>query len=128
MMPHEKTQLLALLDTERSWCQGCEAQDPCGDPVRYDDENAVAWDIVGGTCRLFGWRRACELFGQLHRHISGRRKSLYSENEDIAAMVALFDFNDAINTTYEKVVAALQSMPVWRGRPALAGRDAMCET
>lgn len=128
MTSHEKTQLLALFDNVGKWCQGCEALDPSGSAVRYDDETAAAWDIVGGMCHLFGWRRARELFGQLHRHISGRQRTHCDPNEDITAMAALFDFNDAFDTTYEKVVATLEGLPVWRGRPSSVGRNLMCET
>lgn len=116
MMADEKDQLLDLFANETQWCQHCEAQDQNGDPVHYDDEAAVAWDIVGGMCHLFGWRRARELVRQLHRHIGGRQGLGWSQDADIAAMSGLFDFNDASDTTYEKVVAALQDLPVWRGR------------
>ncbi|UCC31169.1 MAG: hypothetical protein JSU86_02615 [Phycisphaerales bacterium] len=128
MTSDEKTQLLALFDNEGKWCQGCEALDSSGNAVRYDDETAVAWDIVGGVCHLFGWRRARELFGQLHRHISGRQRTHCDPNEDISAMAALFDFNDAFETTYEKVVATLEGLPVWRGRSSSVEKNPMCET
>jgi hypothetical protein len=127
-MEHEKEQLLDLFADEGKWCQHCEARDPNGDPVRYDDETAVAWDIAGGICHLFGWRRARELFGQLHRHIGGPQRLPYDRDEHISAMAALFDFNDAFDTTYEKVVGTLRDLQVWRGRPSFVGRDPMCET
>ena len=32
-------------------------------------------------------------------------------------MTALLDFNDASETSYEKVVATVEGLPVWQGRP-----------
>lgn len=125
MMPEEKTQLLALFDSESKWCQGSEALDVDGEPVRYNDESAVAWDLVGGMCHLFGWHRARTLFAQLIRHIVGRQRPQFDRDEQIAAMSALFDFNDAIDTTYAKIVATLQGVPVWHGRPSLVDADPM---
>ena len=116
MKPDEKRDLLALFDAEAKWCQGSEARDIHGQPVRYDDATAVAWDLVGGMCRLFGWRRATQLFGQLERCIGEQTPVAFGRDEDIAAMAALFDFNDASDTTYDKIVQALESMPVARGR------------
>jgi hypothetical protein len=128
MMEHEKEQLLGLFASEAKWCQHCEARDPDGNPVRYDDKTAVAWDIAGGICHLFGWRRARELFRQLHRHIDGPQRPHCDRDEHIAAMAALFDFNDALDTTYAKVVRTLQDVRVWHGRPSFVGRNPMCET
>ena len=121
MTADEKGQMLDLLADEGKWCQHCEARDQDGSPVRYDDQRAVAWDIVGGMCHLFGWRRARELFGQLHRHIRGPQRTPYDRKEDIAAMAGLFDFNDASDMTHDKIVATLQGLPVWRGRPSFVG-------
>ena len=119
MMPDEKDRLLALFDNQNKWCQLHEARDGQGNQVPYSDEAAVAWDVVGGMCRLFGWRRACQLFGQLSRHISGTQKTRFGQDEDMIAMAALFDFNDAADTTYEKVMSMLTDMPIWRGKSAL---------
>ena len=118
MMPDEKEQVLALFNEKNKWCQLCEARDGHGNPVPYNDETAVAWDIVGGMCRLFGWRRACQLFGQMSRHIGGAQRTRFGQDEEMIAMAALFDFNDATDTTYEKVMAMLQDMPIWRGKSA----------
>ena len=38
----------------------------------------------------------------------------------MAAMADVLDFNDASDTTYEKVVTTIQDLPVWRGRAASA--------
>lgn len=94
MMPDEKTQLLALLEHHGKWCRDAEAHDANGDPVTYDDDAAVAWDITGALCRLFGWQRACVLFGQMERHIVGKRRTVGWPMRDtgIDAMKALQDF------------------------------------
>ena len=113
MMLDEKERLLALFDDESRWCQNSEARNESGEAISYTDETAVAWDIVGGMCHLFGWRRACQLFGQMHRHIGGPQRILHGQSEDMVAMAALLDFNDAHDTTYEKVVAMIRGMPVW---------------
>lgn len=117
MMPDEREKLLALFHGSHRWCQGVEARDPQGDPVRYDDADAVAWDITGAMCHLFGWRRACALFQQLDRHISGRKRSGWSgSNPEIASLIALQDYNDQDETTYDLIVTQLRTMPVWQGR------------
>ena len=128
MMSNEKTQLLSLFSEEGRWCQGAEAVDRDGNPVRLSDETAVAWDIVGGVCHLFGWQRARKLFVQLQRHICGRQKTHYNRDEEMAAMAALLDFNDASETSYEKVVATFEELPVWQGRPSLVGLDTRLDT
>lgn len=116
MSPDEKEKLLELLHGEQRWCKDAEARDEHGNAVRYDDESAVAWDLTGATCLLFGWQRACELFRQLDRHITGRRRKHYlRQNLDIASMAALQDFNDLGGTTYDAIAARLSSMPVRRG-------------
>jgi hypothetical protein len=117
MTPTEKDKLLALFDGKHRWCQNAEARDADGHPVRYDDLTAVAWDVTGALCRLFGWRWARELFGQLDRHVTGRRKLVRGPLHDIEinSMVALQDHNDRVGTTFEMVLAQIQSTPVWRG-------------
>jgi hypothetical protein len=117
MMPEEKSELLKLFDGEQRWCQDAEAHDAGGDAVRYDDAAAVAWDITGALCRLFGWRRACVLFGQLHRHIHGKRiaSSWPTRDAEIDAMAALQDFNDRVDTTFETLREHIETMPVWHG-------------
>ena len=113
MMPDEREKLLALLDNERRWCQGAEARDQQGSPVRYDDLSAVAWDITGAICHLFGWRRACVLFRQLDGHIAGQEPDGRSEpNPEIASMAALQDYNDQNQTTYKTMITQLKTMPV----------------
>ncbi len=125
MMPEEKEQLLQLFDDVKCWSQGAEARDDSGEPVSYSDKTAVAWDIVGGLCHLFGWRRACQLFEQLHRHMAGLSVMDAGRESDVAALSALLDFNDAADTTHERVMAMLREMPVWRGRPAAEGENAV---
>jgi hypothetical protein len=116
MLPHEKERLLELLHDKRRWCKNAEARDQHGNAVHYDDATAVAWDLTGATCLLFGWRRACELFRQLDRHITGRRRKFHvRQSLDMASMAALQDFNDLGGTTYDAIAARLNSMPVRRG-------------
>lgn len=114
MLPVEKERLLMLFAEPARWCQGAEARDEAGNAVRYDDPSAVAWDITGGLCALFGWQRALELFPQLDRHVHqvgrGRRRDA---DPGIASMAALQDSNDEAATTFETVTGWLKTMPVW---------------
>jgi hypothetical protein len=123
MMPEEKEQLLALFNGAHRWCQGIEAHDVRGQAVRYDDVAAVAWDITGALCRLFGWRRACALFTQLERHISSQRGAARwpMRDTEIASMAALQDFNDRADTTFEMVRGQIETMPVWHGNSEATG-------
>ena len=116
MMPEEKEQLLALLDHERRWCRDAEALDANCDAVHYDDDAAVAWDVTGALCRLFGWRRACLLFVQLDRHINGKRVAIgwRARDAEMDAMVSLQDFNDQVDMTFDIVRERIETMPVWR--------------
>jgi hypothetical protein len=114
-MPDEKTQLLALLEQADKWCRNAEAIDARGNGVFYDDDTAVAWDITGAVCRLFGWECACALFEQLERHFFGKRPISGWPPRDtvIDAMKALQDFNDSADTTFELMHERLAAMPVW---------------
>lgn len=117
MMPDEKTRLLELLAHSGRWCQGVEAHDAQGDAVTYDDERAVAWDITGALCRLFGWERSRVLFEQLDRHVHGKRNTLGWPPRNVAldAMAALQEFNDRSETTFDLLRERIESMPVWHG-------------
>jgi hypothetical protein len=121
MIQDEKDQLIALFDDENRWCQGLDAADLNGDSVHYDAEQAVSWDLVGGLCHLFGWKRACSLFEPLSRHLAHKRHltSPSAPNIEIAAMSALLDFNDDDDTTHEIVMTRLRELPVWHGRRAV---------
>jgi hypothetical protein len=113
MLEDEKVKLLELLHAERRWCKEAEARDRRGRAVRYDDTTAVAWDLTGAVCLLFGWRRAGELFRQLDRHITGqKRKHRLLRDPTIASMAALQDFNDLRHTTYDEVMTLLRTMSV----------------
>lgn len=118
MMPEEKTQLLALFECDTTWCRDVEARNANGDPVTYNADDAVAWDITGALCRLFGWQRACVLFGQFERHFIGKPISVRwpMTNESIDAMRALQDFNDRDDTTFELLHDRLEAMPVWKSK------------
>jgi hypothetical protein len=113
MIQDEKDNLLSLFAREENWCQEVEARDQQGEPVRFDDEAAVAWDLVGALCHLFGWSRASKLFVQIIRRITGPSYRWTSQDRAMAAMRALQDFNDRQETTYETIVATLRDMPVW---------------
>lgn len=112
MMHTEKEKLLALFASKSQWCQRFEARDERGKPVRYNDEDAVAWDVVGGMCLLFGWKRACELFEQTGRQITGVKRGAGLGDHAIAAMVALLDFNDRYDTSYDLVMSKLRNIRV----------------
>ena len=117
MTQDEKDRLLDLLDNETKWCQEADARDGQGDPVHYDGETAVAWDIVGGMCRLFGWDRSCELFATVAQHVAGPRPEHPHQDQGMRAMAAVQDFNDDPNTTYESVIAKLRDIPTSQGSP-----------
>jgi hypothetical protein len=121
MMQHEKDELLALFDSESRWCRNVEARDRRGSAVHYSDAAATAWDLVGGLCFLFGWDRAFALFLQVGRHLTGLERSRMLRNREIAAMVALQDFNDRPDTTYGTVMERLRSMPVYSPRTSPPG-------
>jgi len=117
MMPEEKEQLLAFLDHERRWCRDAEARDAKSDAVRYDDDAAVAWDVTGALCRLFGWQRACALFVQFDRHINGKRAGIGwpVRDAEMDAMGALQNFNDRVDMTFDMIRERIDTMPVWHG-------------
>lgn len=118
MLPVERDKLLEFFGDQEHWCQNAEARDAGGEAVCYSDDAAVAWDLTGGMCLLFGWRRACALFQQVERHILGRRGRQVARSPEIEAMAALQDYNDRADTTHEMVVGQLRTMPVWKGKPA----------
>jgi len=117
MTPQEQQQLLALFDRGERWCQHAEARDRSGQPVSYDDEAAVAWDLTGALCRLFGWPRAGELFCELQRRLDGSRQTAREERRpagpaqdpQMRAMAALQEFNDHAQTNFAAVVALIRS-------------------
>ena len=122
MMQYEKDKLLALFENKSRWCQHVEARDKRGSPVHYNDERATAWDVVGGMCFLFGWERACKLFAQVGRHVTGLKRDQGLRNREAAAMASLLDFNDKCDTTYDLVMARLRDMRVYcRKLAPLAG-------
>ena len=123
MMNDERTRLLTLLDDRGKWCRDAEARDVSGNAVTYDDEMAVAWDLTGAICRLFGWQRASVLFGQVGRHLMGKRRSVGWPPRDtgIEAMIALQDFNDRIDTTFDLLRERLEAMPVWSSGSRTSG-------
>jgi len=122
MRQDEKDKLLTLFEKQSQWCKHVEARDKRGQPVHYDDKTAVAWDLVGGMCFLFGWERACALFKEVERHVSGLQRCRAARAPEMAAMAFLKDFNDKRDTTYNLIMAKLRDVPVQnRGRSPLAG-------
>lgn len=116
MMPDEKDRLLALFMAPAKWCRRAEARNAEGEPVTYDDGSAVAWDVTGALCMLFGWPRACALFEQVDRCVHGKavKRRWPPTDSEMDAMVALQEFNDAAGTTFEILRAELESIPAWR--------------
>ncbi len=123
MLPHEKDKLLALFESETRWCQDAEARDARGSAVKFADPRATAWDITGGMCCLFGWKRARTLFGQFERHIHKRRRLHgFRRDAEIESMVTLQAYNDRPETAFAGILTLLETMPVWTRvcRPATA--------
>ena len=118
MMQYEKDKLLALFEDENRWCQCFEARDRRGNPVRYNDKAATAWDVVGGMCFLFGWERACKLFLQVSRDVTGLKRGPGLRDREMVAMASLQDFNDQRDTTYDLVMARLREMRVYDRQPS----------
>ena len=126
MLPDEKDKLLALFESGRRWCQDAEARDTYGNPVKFHDPLATAWDITGAMCCLFGWKRACTLFGQVERHIHKKtRLPGLKRDAAIESMVSLQAYNDCPETAFEMICGLQKTMPVWCGvsRSSNAPRD-----
>lgn len=116
MLQEEKDRLIALFKEERNWCREADATDAEGQSVRYDNEQAVSWDLVGGLCHLFGWKRASQLFGPISRHLTGKKQVMAPvKNQEMTAMTVLLNFNDDTDTTYERLMERLHALPVWHG-------------
>lgn len=111
MKEAEKSMLLELLDQKNRWCQEVEARDAAGSPVHYNDTSAVAWDLVGAFCKLFGWVRACKLFIQV-TELAPHQRFWADDQRAIAAMVALQEFNDAADMTHEMMMTWVRSVRV----------------
>ena len=135
MTQEERDRILHLLSSKSRWCQDAEARDGRGEPVRYDNAAAVAWDLTGALCHLFGWERAMQLFTQLARHLTGRkppagRHWTHPRDPQMAAMAALQDYNDQPVTDYETMMARLAAVPVYQphtaGSLTLTSNASMC--
>jgi hypothetical protein len=101
-----------MFSLSANWCKGMEACNAAGEAVSYNDPAAVAWDLTGGLCALFGWERAESLFPVLDRHCTSRKKRPKAANPAISSMVALQEFNDANGTTHDVLLERLQTIPV----------------
>jgi hypothetical protein len=119
MMQYEKDRILTLLQSQNRWCQQAEARDCSGQAVHYDDPTAVSWDVTGAVCVLFGWARALELFSHFERQLVGRKRvsrhplGLQNSDPQICSMVAIQEYNDQADTTYELLRARLEAMSVY---------------
>lgn len=113
MLPEEKAKLMSLFKTNDNWCRDAEARDTLGVAVRFDDPTAIAWDITGALCHLFGWTRARTLFGQFERHVNkARRVQGFNRDAEIESMVSLQEFNDRSDLTFEMFRHCLETIPV----------------
>lgn len=117
MTQSEKDRLLSMFAPATKWCKEMEACDGSGESVHYDDPGAVAWDLTGGLCLLFGWDRAGELFLQFDRHLLDGKRMARGSNVMIASMVALQEFNDRPDTTHQVLLERIGTMPVWSRGP-----------
>jgi hypothetical protein len=117
MTPKEHELLLSTFSLPARWCKEAEARDDDGESVSYHDPRAVAWDLTGGVCSLFGWNRAMELFPQLARHMLDHRAECRGSTASIACMVALQEFNDSPDTTHGVLLARLRRVPIWARGP-----------
>ncbi len=113
MTQDEKDSLVSMLSVPARWCREAEARDRSGDAVHFDDPAAVAWDLTGAVCYLFGWERARELFVQLERHVAGGKRGTQVPHSSISSMVALQEFNDATETTHDLLLERIRNVPVW---------------
>jgi hypothetical protein len=113
MTSQEKDRLLTLLLDARHWCQTVEARAADGQAVTYSDPQAAAWDLTGAVCRLFGWRRACELFIQMDRRLHPRSGAEPAASDPaMVAMISLQSWNDDPHRSHPELVAFLEQLPV----------------
>jgi len=63
------------------------------------------------------------VFGQLDRHINGRRVAIGwpARDTEMDAMGALQDFNDRVDTTFNMMRERIKTMPVWHGNARRIG-------
>ena len=63
------------------------------------------------------------LFGQLDRHINGKRSTLgwFARDAEMDAMSALQDFNDRVDMTFDLMRERIETMPVWHGNARRIG-------
>jgi hypothetical protein len=128
MTHNEKEKLLSMFLHSANWCKDMEARDSSGNSVSFDDSSAVAWDLTGGLCLLFGWNRAEQLFPQLVRYLL-KGTPVARSPSTIQAMVALQEFNDHPGTTHDSLLAQLRTIPVWiRGPRELSPIATLGET
>lgn len=118
MRSDELNELLKLFATSDHWCQGAEAKTVKGAPVKYSDPDAVAWDLTGALCFLFGWERACILFCQVDKHLLRDRSLRWRVHDvQVESMLALQEMNDCPSTSYESLIKRLKAMRVFDPLP-----------
>ncbi len=109
----EQERLAGFFDDAQRWCQAAEARDERGEPVAFSDHTAVAWDLPGALCRLFGWSRAAELFPALACHVPRLHPHERGGGAGaIDALVALQNWNDDPRTTHADIAALIRILPV----------------
>jgi len=114
MLSNEKDKLLEFLHSGTRWCQDAEARASSGNPVKFHDPLATAWDITGALCGLFGWKRAGTLLGQFERHIHKRRRlPRLNPHATIESMETVQAYNDGLETTFQGILTLFMTMPVW---------------
>lgn len=124
MRTEEMSQLLALYSDPSHWCRHAEARNARGTPVRYGDPSAVAWDLTGALCMLFGWERACVLFRQIDKHLLRDRALRWRIlDSHIESMLALQECNDRAGTTLDWLINRLQHMSTIERDAAVPAAD-----
>ena len=127
MRTDELNELMELLANPKHWCQGAEARTASGAPVKYSDPEAIAWDITGALCVLFGWERACILFCQIDKHLLKDRSLRWRVHDvHVESMLALQEINDSHSTSHDWLIERLKTMRVFDPLPrheALASGD-----
>lgn len=119
MKLEEKRTLLRIFSNEQSWCKHAEARDRRGNPVKYDDASAVSWDLVGGMCHAFGWKRASQLFAEMWNFDNAPSRRYWTrQDKAYMAMAKMMDFNDHAETSFLNIVARIKDIKPWRAAVA----------
>ncbi|MHC4698849.1 MAG: hypothetical protein ACYTFA_19140, partial [Planctomycetota bacterium] len=73
---------------------------------------------------------ACALFGQLDRHINGKRVAIgwRAGDAEMDAMGALQDFNDRVDMTFDRMRERIETMSVWHRNARRIGAASLNES